>query len=160
MKPKTIERLIRRLKKLPVIHLDTSIILEPGNTEEGYHCKKLLNVLGIKYRGKLSLVALGELLLDIVGLENYSERQDSVEFVYSLIKRKKIEYGIITKTVDESATRIKQIDPRIEQTDRLIMACAAEDKADYFATLDRKLIGNGKLERELGAKIRHPKDLV
>ena len=74
-------------------------------------------------------------------------------------KKKKIEYGIITKTVDEIATKIKSIDSRIEQADRLISACASEDNTDYLVTLDTKLIGNEKLEKELNIKIRHPKDL-
>lgn len=160
MERKTLERLIRRLTKLPLIHLDTSILLESEKTEDGYYCKKLLNILGTKYRSGLSLVALGELYLDILGLENYSEREDAVEFVHNLLKRKKIEYGIITKATDKVATKIEGIDSRIDQADRLLLACASEDGADYFVTLDKKLIGNGKLEKELNIKIRHPKDLV
>ena len=160
MKHKTVEKLIKRLTKLSSVHLDTSILLESGNTEDGYYCKKLLNIVGTKYRGKLSLIVLGELFLDIFSLEDYSERQDSMEFIHSLIKKKKIEYGTIAKTIDEVATKIKSIDSRTDQADRLILACASEDKSDYLVTLDRKLIGNEKLEKELNIKIRHPKDLT
>ncbi len=160
MKVKTLEKLVRRLLKLPLTYIDTSIILEDEKADDGFYCKKLLNIIGNKYRGKLSLVVLGELLLDILGLENYSERIDAIEFVHSLIKNKKIEYGDIPKTIDEVATKIKNIDSRIEQADRLILASASEDNADYFVTIDTKLIGNEKLEKELNIKIRHPKDLI
>lgn len=154
------EKLIRRLIKLPLAHIDTSIILESQKTEDGYQCKKLLNMIGMKYRGKLSLVALGELFLDIMSLEDYSERQDAVEFIFGLIREKKIEYGTITNALDKASVKINNIDSRLEQADRLILASASEDRADYLVTLDKKLIRNEKLEKEFNIKIRHPKDLL
>ena len=117
-------------------------------------------MVGYKYRGKFSLIVLGELLLDILGLEDFSERQDALEFIQGLTKKKKIEYGVMTKTVDELATKIKTIDYSIEQADRLILGCASEDNAEYLVTLDTKLVENEKLETELHLKIKHPKYLV
>ncbi|MBI4162304.1 MAG: hypothetical protein HY513_01365 [Candidatus Aenigmarchaeota archaeon] len=81
MKPKTMSKIIRRLTKLPLLHLDTSILLESERTEDGYYCKKLLNVVGTKHRGKISLIALGELFLYILGLDNYSDRHDALELI-------------------------------------------------------------------------------
>ena len=50
---KTAQRLERRLFSLPLHHIDTSVFLEPENTENGRYCKRYLQKVGYKYKGKL-----------------------------------------------------------------------------------------------------------
>ncbi|MBU5537689.1 MAG: PIN domain-containing protein [Candidatus Aenigmatarchaeota archaeon] len=159
MKKKTLLRLIRRFEKLPLHHIDSSIELEPGDTEDGKYCTKYFNIVGYKYRGKFCIPALGEILLAISFIADKTKQYDALDVFLKLIKERKIRFASVENT-EEYVIKIKQLDKGIEPMDRLILACAIADGADTFVTLDEKLIHNEKIEKEFGIKIRHPHELV
>lgn len=148
-----------RFKSLPMHHIDTSVILEPENTENGFYCKKYLNLVGYKYRGKFSFLVLGEIFFHLLKFKTFDEKYDFLHSILNLIATRKISYHSVAGN-EGTSSRIREINERIEKTDRLILASAIEDRATAFVTLDSKLINNEYLEKEFRIKIKHPKDLV
>ena len=159
MKLKTLEKFRRRFEKLPLHHIDTSVILEPPNTEDGRYCKRYLQRVGYNYKGKISFPSLSEIIISILSLDNYNDRQDTMETIFQLVKTRDIEF-YAPKNIAKILLRIIELDKRIEPTDMEIVSCTIEDKADMLITLDKKLIGNQKLEKEFNIKISHPMNLV
>lgn len=159
MKKKTLMKLIKRFERLPLHHIDSSIELEPENTQDGRYCTKYFNRVGEKYRGRFCIPALGEMLLAISFITDKTKQYDTLDVFLRLIKERKIGFASV-ENVEGYITKIKEIDKRIEPMDALILACAVADGADKLVTLDEKLIHNEKLENELVIEIRHPKELV
>jgi len=85
MLDKTRDKILKRLMRLPNTHVDTSIILEPENTDDGRDCRKFIQKLGYNYRGKFSIPMLGELMIKVLSSEDYSERVDWVEKINSIV---------------------------------------------------------------------------
>lgn len=156
---KTLKRIRSRFLRLPLHHIDTSVILEPETTKTGRDCKRYLNKVGYKYRAKFSLPMLGELFYDILELEDPNDRYTALDFINSLVDAKQIEFSSVPKT-ERISQRIREVDEQIDPLDRLIFACAIADKAKNFVTLDSKFLKNKKLETEFKIKISHPKDLL
>jgi len=159
MLKKTKERLKRKFEVLTLHHIDTSVILEPESTENGKYCAKYLQLVGYKYRGILSFPVLSELFVTILKQLESRDRYDLLDLIDKTIKIRKMEF-YSPDNVSELLQRIKTIDNRIDSLDREIVACAKENNAQILVTLDKNLINNKILERELGIKIRHPKDLL
>lgn len=159
MEKKTEEKLERRFLTLPLHHIDTSIILETPTTESGRACRKYLQVLNTKYRGKFSLPVLGELLLRILKLETVHEKYVTLDIITEWIKNKRIELYIPTN-ISETVNTIKTIDTRIKETDAHILACAIEDNALTFVTLDKELTHNHRIEENFDINIVYPDELV
>ena len=157
MKEKTLLKLQRQFLALPLHHIDTSVIIEKPTTINGRYCVSYLNIVGYKYRGKFSIPMLGECLLNILSISDYSKRVDLLEVIYSLMKNKRIELSGVDD-IEKIAERIKELDSRIETTDRLILASAIQDGAHTFVTLDGELVHNEHIEREFGIEIKHPKE--
>ena len=157
MEKKTEKRLEREFLSMPLHHIDTSIVREKPTTPNGRCCVAYLNIVGTKYRGKFSIPMLGEYLIGVISISDYSKRVDLLEVIYSLMKNKKIELTSV-QNIEKTANRIKELDERIQTADRLILGSAIEDSADTFITLDVDLIRNVVIEKELGIKIRHPKE--
>src|SRR3989344_3436472 len=132
---------MRRLKGLPLHHIDTSILLEPINTENGRYCRRYLQKVGYNYAGKISFPVLSEIQAIMLSVDDYSLRQDSIETLYHLIRNRKIRF-YAPKFTAPIIIKIRDIDKRIDPLDREILTCAIEDKADVFVTLDKKLINN------------------
>lgn len=139
-----------------VHHIDTSVILEPKRTEDGYCCYKYTNLVGYKYFGKVSIFVLGELYLKALSFLDYSERKDFLEVLDQFFRQRKVLVARVAKEIDELSLQVKQIDERIDTIDRLILANAAAEGAT-LVTIDRKLVGNEVLEKAFGIKIVHPK---
>jgi len=158
MEKKIKERLERRFLILPLHQIDTDIILEPENTENGRYCKRYLNKVGYRYRGFLSFPVLSELFLKILKLETFDEKWDTLHLVDSLIKEKKILF-YSQKDIREIETKIIEIDKRIQPLDREITACATEQRAT-LVTIDSDLYENYKLQEKLDIQIKHPKELI
>lgn len=159
MKPKTMQKILRRFQILPLHHIDTSVILEPDNTEDGRYCRRYLQKVGYNYMGKLSFPVLSELFVTLLKFQNYSDKRDLFDTIDTIISVRKIVFyspedicGIVDK--------IKKIDTRIEKVDGEIVACSIEDKASTLVTLDKDLLHNERIENAFGIKIRHPKDLL
>ena len=159
MKEKTKERLEKEFLALPLHHIDTSILLEVENTENGRFCQRYLQKIGSKYRGSISLPVIGEVLLNILSLKTIHEKYVLLEIADSLISIRKIKF-YIPLDISETLTKIKSLDSRIEPTDAMIFACAVEDNVNTLVTLDKNLIHNEKLEKEFGIKIKHPRELL
>lgn len=143
---------------LPLHHIDTSVILEKETTEIGRYCKKYLNIVGTKYRGMISFPVLSELFLDVLRLETFNEKWDTLHLITSLIKEKKITICPPTN-IFETERRIAEIDERIEPTDRQIASYAFKNNA-ILITLDMNLFENQGLKNQLGIEINHPKDCI
>lgn len=148
-----------KFQKLPAHHIDTSVILEPKDTENGFYCQKYLNLVGYKFRGKFSLLVLGELLLKLLKFETLKEQYDLVDSITSLIRNRKIFFYSVFEN-EELCRQVKENNVRIEKSDLFIFLSAVEDKATVFVTLDTALVDNEVLEREFGIKIKHPRDLI
>lgn len=159
MKQKTSKKILRRFQRLPLHHIDTSVILESESTEDGRYCRKYLQKVGYNYMGKLSFPVLSELFVTILQLENYTDKQDMIDVIDQIISARKIAFYSSVDICD-IAEKIKEIDTRIEKMDREIVACAVEDSANVLVTLDKDLIHNERIENSLGIKIRHPKELL
>ena len=159
MKPKTVEKILRRFQRLPLHYIDTSIILEPEKGEDGRHCRRYLQLVGNKYRGVIPFPVLSELLLAITEMEKIRDRYDFLDILMDMISVKKIAF-YAPKDIGKLLIKIKELDSRIEPTDREIVACGAEHNCDTIVTLDKNLIHNEKLESGLNVKIRHPKELL
>lgn len=111
------------------------------------------------HRGKLSIPVLGELLLYILKeLKDKKEQYILLDLILGLVKEREIKI-VSVENVEETIMKIKVIDSRIEPMDRLNLACAAADGADTFVTMDKNLVNNEKLEKELNIKIIHPKEV-
>ncbi len=158
MKRKTLIKLQRKFLALPLHHIDTDIILEPENTENGRYCKRYLNKLGYKYRGVLSLPTLGEIFLNILSLKTPREKYVTLDIIDSLIILRKIEF-YTPRNIGELLIKIRNLDSRIEPTDAEILACAIEASASALVTLDSKLIHNETLEKKFNIEIKHPCEL-
>lgn len=159
MQKKTEEKLKRQFLALPLHHIDTSIILQEPTTELGRMCRKYLQILDRNYRGKFSLPVLGELLLKVLDRETSHERYVTLDIINEWVKNKKIGFYIpfdISETVDI----IKNLDPRIKETDAHILACAIEDNALTFVTLDKELAHNQKIEEFFGISLLFPHELI
>lgn len=148
-----------RFQSLPIHHIDTSVILEPKGTESGFYCQKYMNLVGYKYRGKFSLVVLGEILLKVQKFGTFVERYDFLDTLFNLIKKRNISFYSVPEN-ENIISKIKEADRRIQRADRTILASAVEDKAAVLVTLDSKLVDNTNLEKEFGIKIKHPKNLI
>lgn len=139
--------------------MDTSVILEPEKTEDGRFCKRYMQIVSYKFRGKFSLLVFGETLLSIMSLRNYRDQHDSLDHFLRLVSVRKIE-TYVPKKIEETMMRIREIDYRIDPTDTEILSCAIEDGARILVTLDTKLIHNERIENEFGIEIKHPKELL
>lgn len=159
MKRKLKKRLEKRLKKLPLHHIDTSIILEPRTTKSGFYCKKYFNLVGYKYRGVFSLPVLGEVLYKILKIKELGKRYDALDLIFTLVRNKNIDFYSV-KGTEEIIEKIKEIDPSITPTDRLILACAIAHKAKVLVTIDTRLIKNKLIEDRFKIRVEHPKSLV
>lgn len=150
---------LSKWKTLPIHHIDTSVVIENPRTENGFYCKKYLNLVGLKFRGRFSIPMLGEYLLFALSLKSYSDQIDALEIVEGLVRKNRIEFST-TKNIDKIANEIAELDKRLETTDRLIVASVIVDNASKLVTLDRNLIHNQSLESNFKIRIAHPRDLV
>lgn len=159
MKKKTKEKLERKFLILPLHHINSDVILEPENTEEGRDCKRYLERVGKKYRGVISLPVLGEILMDILSLETVREKYIALDLVDSIIAERKITY-YTQKNIGKSLLKVKELDTRIDPTDAEIFACSVEDGAKILVTLDSDMVHNIKLEQTFNIEIKHPSELI
>lgn len=148
-----------RFMRLPLHHIDTSIVLEmEEKTEEGRYCKRYLNLLGKKFRGKFSILMLGELMLDILSLE-YQDMHTALDLIDDIIEKQKIEFFSVESIV-EICKELEEVDRRQDPIDKLLYACAVKDKAKNFVTTDKKMLRSKKLVEVFGVKISHPKEFI
>jgi predicted nucleic acid-binding protein len=145
---------------LPVHHIDTSVIIEPENTDQGRECTKYLHLVGYKYRGRFSIPMLGELLLIINRLDTPRERYELLDLILQIINQRKITY-FSTERIENNLGKIRNSIRSLTPVDSLLLACAISDKANFFVTIDNKLLRNSEfVEDEFGIEIKHPKDLI
>ncbi len=92
MKKKTMDRLERKWLNLPLHHIDACVILEALIKHKGYEdCENYLNRVGYKYRGDLSISALGEIVMtSIRKFEKEMEYNESSLIIARLIDKRKI----------------------------------------------------------------------
>ncbi len=159
MLEKTMEKLRRRLESKPLHHIDTSVIIESEKTTDGRFCRKYIQKINYTYRGVLSFPVLSELLMSMVLLKDSDKAHAFLDFLIDLKNARNIEF-YTPINIHNTATRIKEIDTRLDPTDVDIVACAIENNAVNLITLDRKLIGNRAIEEEFGLKIMHPQHLL
>src|SRR3989338_6533260 len=92
MKIKTIEKLRQRFERLPVHHINTDVILEPHDTDNGRACARYLQLVGYNYRGRLSFPVLSEIFLKFLLVSMREKREIIVEIMDNLRKKRKIDY--------------------------------------------------------------------
>jgi predicted nucleic acid-binding protein len=144
----------------PLHFIDTSVILEAFSEDGKYReeCKSYLNTAGYKFIGFLSLSVLGEILVVINNREKEA-KELFIGWLHHIIKRKKIKLIVPRFEVLEIIKRLKEADYKIEFVDALHLSTAIENNANAFVTLDEKLVGNIKIEKEFKIKILHPKQI-
>lgn len=140
---------------LPVHHVDSCVLL-PDTREEVKISRRYMKFAGEKYLVKVSIPALGECLMHILEIESSEKRHELFDFVIEL-KRYLQDISSI-KNSHRHIRNIAKLDNRIGEMDRLIFACAVEDKADFFITTDNSFLRSHKLSNGYKIKIRHPKD--
>ncbi len=98
-------------------------------------------------------------MISMVLLKDSNKRHAFLDFLIDLKNARNMEF-YMPIDIHSIATRIKEIDTRLDPADIDIAACAIEDKAVNLVTLDKKLIGNKAIEKEFGLKIMHPQQLL
>ncbi len=143
----------------PKQHIDTSVLIEPENTEDGRFCKRYLQKVNYNYTGVLSFPVLSELFLIVQGLNDFNDRYDFLEPLLAMIKIRNMQlYAQVD--IGTILNSIRIADNRISPIDREILACASEDAAQALVTLDKDMLHNKNLEKTLRIRILHPKDLL
>lgn len=140
-------------------HIDTSIFLEPQTTEDGRYCRRYLQRVGRNFEGVVSFPVLSEVFATILRIKNYENRHNALDTFDNTFRIRKILF-YSPKNIESILNKIVELDSRIDALDREILACAVEDKSDVLVTLDKKLVGNKKLEDSLRIRIFHPKNLL
>ncbi len=160
MERKTRRRLEKRWLAKPLHHIDTSVFLEsltPKSIEQRNHCERYLARLGKIYRGSVSTLILGE--FTEAALKSV-EPELLLNFLPLFIRR----FGLGTVSLKEAAIQkaanLLGLETRLEMHDVLHLTIASQEGAAAFVTIDQKLIGHHLLEKELGLKILHPKELI
>lgn len=159
MKPKIVEKLRRRFERLPLHHIDTSVILGSKDAEEERIRKRYIQKLGYNYNGKLSFPALGELFVKFLSLESVEEKDIFTQFMDHLKYKRRIEF-YSPKRIGKLMEEIYELDKRLEPTDIQIIACAIEDKAVSLVTLDTSLINHISIKEKYGLYIEHPENFI
>ncbi len=162
MKPKTLEKLVRKFMRLPSHYIDTSVILGAFLEDEEFRdeCKNYLNRVGYKYRGFLPVSVTGEVFMIVNGrVDKELDRELFFAFFDKLIRKRKIEFIGADFEVYGKVQEIRDIHYKIEPLDALHLATAITHKANVFVTLDRKLLHNQKIENKFNISILHPKEL-
>ena len=140
-------------------HIDTSVLVEPENTEDGRICKRYLQKINYNFYGVLSFPVLGELFMILSKFEDFNDRYDFIESVLATIRSRDIKF-YAARNIGNLLNNIEAIDSRIDYTDMEIMACACEDACHSLVTLDKDMLNNKKLETFLGIKILHPREFL
>ena len=159
MLEKVKEKLERRFHVLPLHHINTDVILEPHDTENGRACARYLQLVGYKYRGKLSFPVLSEIFLKFLLVGMREKREIIIEIMDNLREKRKIDY-YSPKRIGRLMEEISKIDKRLEPTDIQVIASAIEDGAINLVTIDTKLIGHKSIEEKYELKIVHPKNFI
>jgi len=161
MKAKTEEAILRRRERLPLHHIDTSVLIEAQkDTKLGDACADYLNRVGYKYRGVVSSSVLGEfLLVTLRDMPKPEDRELAIKILEDFIQKRSIVYATPAMKAYHIAVRIAELDPRVENADALHYAVAVQENASTFVTLDTALIGHKTLEKEFGVRVTHPSDL-
>lgn len=143
----------------PLHHIDTSVFLESEKTIDGRFCRKYMQKVGYNYYGKFSLPTLGEMMISILLVKDYSKRYTLLDLITALKTARKIDIYTPIE-IGDIHRKIREIDTRLNPTDIDIVACAIEDGAKNLVTLDKDLIGNRTIESEFRLRISHPRDLL
>ncbi len=162
MKPKTLEKILRRFERFPLHFIDTGIFVEAlKDTKLGNQCSDYLNRIGYKYRGVISLSVLGEYaLITYRDIKDWEGRETMFSFVGRIVNKGNTKYKTLDFDSNSHIEKVREIDGRIEFTDAQHLASAIDDKADSFVTFDKVLLDNAQeIERRFGLKIIHPKNL-
>lgn len=162
MKPKTLEKILRRFERLPLHFIDTGVFVEAlKDTKLGNQCSDYLNRIGYKYRGVMPLSVLGEYaLITYRDIKDWEGREIMFSFVGRIVNKCDIKYKTLDFDSNNNIEKLREIDGRIEFTDAQHLASAIGDKADSFVTFDKTLLDNAQeIEKSLGVRIIHPKDL-
>ncbi len=128
---------------------------------KGYEdCENYLNRVGYKYRGVLSISALGEIVMTSIRKFEKEVEYGEVSLITArLIDTRKIGFSAPQFETYPIVEQIKKIETRSEPVDALNLATAITQNADIFVTLDGTFLNNKRLERGVGIKIKHPEDL-
>ena len=132
------------LHTLPLHHIDTSIFLEPPSTEVGRICQRYIQRLGYNYHGQTPSPVLGELMLAVIQMQGYDERQDLVEWLVDAFRSRNVEF-YVPLHIGARIEEIRKFDKRLQPTDVQIVACAIEAKA-VLVTIDLDLLQANKLQ--------------
>ena len=162
MKPKTLEKLIRKFTRLPSHYIDSSVILGAFLEDEKFReeCKNYLNRVGYNYRGFLPVSVTGEIFMILdERIEKESDKELFFSFFNILVRKRKIEFVGSSFDDYKKTHEIRDINYDAEPLDTLHLAIAITNKANVFVTLDEKLIHNQAIENAFKISILHPKEL-
>lgn len=152
--------LVKKLNHLPVHHIDACIVTELLlDQEEKIPCKRYLNKVGYNYQGKISFNVLGEITKNLlIEIDESWIKEQAFIMLDDLIYKRRIDFYSPQCTAFNIALEINRLDTRIEPADALHVACAIEDKANAFVTIDTTLLRSKKIKEKFGLKIKHPMD--
>jgi len=161
MKNKTKNRLKKKWQNLPLHHIDTCVVIEVLMKGDDYlSCENYLNKVGYKYRGTLSVSALGEIFMYLTkDIKEEIDRGEAFTIASRLIDKRKIDFSSPQFKTYVIVEKIKTIESRAEPMDSLNLATAIANDASVFVTMDATLLGNYKLESVFKIKIKHPGEL-
>ena len=161
MKNKTQIKLENKWQNLPLHHIDACVIMEALLKHKGYEgCENYLNKVGYKYRGVLSISALGEIVMSSIRkFEKETEYGEVSLIIANMINKRKIDFSAPQFKTYPVVEQIKRIETRAEPMDSLNLATAITGNANVFVTMDGTFLENKKLEKEFGIKIKHPDEL-
>jgi len=159
MKPKTLEKILRRFQRLPLHGIDSSIILEAFDEKSKFResCKNYLNKIGYNFRGILPISVVGEVFVIIeTDMVDKIEKEIFFQFFDSLVKKRKIGFSVPKKTTFQTAEKVKELENRIGATDVLNLSIAIDEGMNVFVTLDKDMLHNKQFKKEFGIEIKAP----
>ena len=159
MQKKTKERIDRKFQNLELHQIDASIFIELflENRKNYEKCSDYINTLGYKYRGSISIPALGEICYTIITkIKDSKKKEDAFRLLYEKIERHEIDFYSPKKEDYDLAKEMIISDTILESADALRLAETKGNKAKKFITLDGDLVKNKVLQKNYNIKIELP----
>ena len=98
-------------------------------------------------------------MLRLLKNKDYDVRFSFLQILDYLEEKRKVDIYTPVR-IGNLMEELVNLDTRLKPHDIMIIACAIEDGAMYFVTLDNKLIHHKSIESRYGLKISHPKELI
>lgn len=146
------------MKKKPLCFIDSSVFVEAILEQPRYvECIKFFHKASYKYKAATSTVVIGEVIKALNTLQTASVKDKAFFAFDNILQKAKISIIAISEECLGSLDAIKNADPYLPPSDRLIFGSAVSECCDIFLTLDRHF--SARLGKEFGIKTSIPYEI-